>query len=583
MVDCRRIEYRPILEQIGSQRVARSGGSTGSDRSPQGMETTNEAGIGDYFASIRRRRWLMLAVGLPTLAAALILCAELPTYYRSLAVFRFEAPALAQQGAANVDEARKQYLDAYVSKLEDSVLGPDSLAHLRDALHLPTDGDGALATLKRRIRVDVTTERILDPDSARQKDVNSGFTLFYDSRSAKQAQQASQWLADQFIKQARQNRHDRAMQAATFLQSEADKYHTTISGLESRIADFKQQHVGELPESANVTQGEKERAELDLTNVEQELSALRQNRIFLQAQLQQAKAVNPDAVTLLQLQDEYNKKLATYDVNHPDMIALRRQIDALQRGGGVAGGDSLQAQLDTQKAILVQTRQRYSEDHPDVKRLERSIAALQARINAGEKAPPSIAADSPATVQLQTQLNANDSQTAALTERRGRLNAKLATLSGQMIASPQVAKQYEGMLQDLTLARNKYDELLKQKMDSEVTASGALAGSGDEFHLLQPPGRGVPSLKSKAAIAIVGCLLAGILSLGIAMVAESVDQSVRGSRDVIGVLSIAPLVTVPEIRNSRYRRQHRRRLARAVMTVIVGLPLLFAVIALAVR
>jgi uncharacterized protein involved in exopolysaccharide biosynthesis len=34
-----------------------------------------------------------------------------------------------------------------------------------------------------------------------------------------------------------------------------------------------------------------------------------------------------DEGMLAQLQAEYNKKLATYDENHPDMIALRRQID----------------------------------------------------------------------------------------------------------------------------------------------------------------------------------------------------------------------------------------------------------------
>jgi uncharacterized protein involved in exopolysaccharide biosynthesis len=369
------------------------------------------------------------------------------------------------------------------------------------------------------------------------------------------------------------------MQAATFLQAEADKYRATISTLESKLADFKQQHVGELPDSAGVTQGEKERTEIDLTNIEQQLSALRQNRIFLQSQLQQNQAVNPDSDTLRQLQDEYNRKLSTYDANHPDMLALKRQIDTLQRGGGIVGGDSLQAQLETQKAILAQTRQRYSEDHPDVKRLERSIETLQARIASGEKSTQSTSvATSPVAVQLQTQINGNDSETASLTERRARLNAKLISIASTMSASPQIEKQYEVMNRDVGLARDKYDELLKRKMDSEVTAAGALAGSGDEFHLLQPPGEAVRSNKSKAALGVVGVLLAGILSLAAALGAESFDQTVRGSKDLVSLLNLAPLAVVPEIRNSRYLAMRKQRLLRVAISALVGLPLLYGVI-----
>lgn len=546
------------------------------------MEHTKESGLSDYFASFRRRRWLMVGVALPIVAATAILTIVLPTYYASPAAFRFDSTATDSPGGAPTD--RNNYLDAYISKLQDSVLDTASLIKLRDLLHLPGDGDGALGTMQKNIHVDVTTERILDPDSGRQKDVNSGFTVRYDNRSPEKAQQASQWLADQFISQSRQNRHDHAMQAATFLQGEADKYRASISTSESKLADFKQQHVGELPDSANVTQGEKERAELDLTNVEQELSALQQNRIFLQSQLQQSQAANPDSDALRQLQDEYNRKLATYDPNHPDMIALKRQIDTLQRGGGTLGGDSLQAQLETQRAILAQTRQRYSEDHPDVKRLERSIATLQARIASGEKSPQSNSVvTNPVVVQLQTQINANDSQAASLVARRAKLNAKLASIAGQMSASPQIEKQFEVMTRDIGLARDKYDELLKRKMDSEVSAAGALAGSGDEFHLLQPPGPAARSEKSKAAIGIIGVLLAGILAFGAALGAEAFDQSVRGSNDLLSILDVVPLAIVPEIRNSRYLVMRRQRLLRMGFSVLVGLPVLYGVIRLVVH
>jgi uncharacterized protein involved in exopolysaccharide biosynthesis len=519
----------------------------------------------------------MVGVGLPVLLLTVLLTVALPTYYNSLAVFRFETSTMSELEGNKGD--RNNYLDSYVTKLSESVLGRESLEKMRSALKLTPNGD--MAALKKAVHVDMTTERILDPESGRQKDMNSGFTLRYDSESPVLARQGSQWLADQFLAQSRQNRHDRAMEAVTFLQSESDKYRASIAVLETRLADFKQQHVNELPDSAASAQGEKERTEQDLLNVEQELGALQQNRIFLQSQLQQSQATNPDSDTLRQLQDEYSHKLATYDPNHPDMLALKRQIDVLQHGGGVIEGDSLQSQLATQRSILAQTRQRYSDDHPDVKRLQRAIAALETRVAAGEKPARNTISTNPVTVQLQTQLNANESQAASLVARRVMLNAKMAQIVGRMYASPQIAKQYESIERDVALARDKYNELLKRKMDSDVTASSALAGSGDEFRLVQPPGSATPSSKSSVAIGIIGVILAGILSLGAALGAEAMDQSVRGSRDLLSILDIAPLGIVPEIRNSVYLKGRRTRLIRLAASVVVGMPLLYGLIRVA--
>ncbi len=100
-----------------------------------------------------------------------------------------------------------------------------------------------------------------------------------------------------------------------------------------------------------------------------------------------------------------------------------------------ARGLSLKAQLQTQRSILAEARQRYSEDHPDVQRIQRNIESLQARIASGETADVSTAAvDSPMAMQLQTQLNATDTQLAALQARAMELRTKLTGLEGRIVA-----------------------------------------------------------------------------------------------------------------------------------------------------
>jgi hypothetical protein len=138
------------------------------------------------------------------------------------------------------------------------------------------------------------------------------------------------------------------------------------------------------------------------------------------------------------------------------------------------------------------------------------------------------------------------------------------------------------MDRDVALARDKYNELLKRKMDADVTASSALAGSGDEFRLVQAPGKALPSTQSRVAIGIIGTILAAILALGAALGAEAMDQSVRGSRDLISILGVTPLAIVPEIRNSGYLRGRRVRLTRLAVSLLVGIPAIYGLIRVAV-
>ena len=549
------------------------------------METSKDVGLSDYFASIKRRRRLALAIALPIVVGACVLAFTLPTTYSSPAEFRFEKAAIDdnQVGAA----ARNNYVDEYVSKLSESVLSGDKLKALRAELSLYPDimkPAEALTKLKSDIHVEMIKEQFLDPESGHQKDVNSGFRVSYDSRTPANAQKVSQWIADEFVAVSRQKRHDKSVDAAKFLQHQADQYKAQVTELEAKVAVFKQQHVGELPDSAQNTIAEKERLEQDLNNSEAELRTLTQNRTFMASQLQQVPAA-ADSANLRELQDQFARKKTLYDENHPDMIALRHQIETLQRANTMGAGSSLQAELASQKLVLEQFRQRYSDDHPDVRRLQRDIATLEARIAAGEKtdSKPTVSTN-PIAVQLQTQISGIDNQAASLQIRRSELRAKLRQLEDRVIASPQAEKTYEAMTRDLTLSHDKYDELLKRKMEEEFGAAASLNGSGDEFRMVTTPSVPLlPSKPSRAGIVLVGVVLAAMLAFGAALAAEAFDATVRGSKDLGEILGVTPIAVVPDIRNSAFRKQRFREAALFAASMAAVIPVLYFVITLVVH
>jgi uncharacterized protein involved in exopolysaccharide biosynthesis len=232
----------------------------------------------------------------------------------------------------------------------------------------------------------------------------------------------------------------------------------------------------------------------------------------------------------------------------------------------------LQQQLDAQRAVLAEARQRYSADHPDVKRIQRSIETLQARIAAGEGGGTSSSPTTPAAMQLQTQVNAIDTQIAGLQARSAELSGKLGGLEQQIATTPQVEREYQNVTRDLTIARAKYEELLNRQMDAEVTRAAIAGGRADEFRTVQPPMLpNEPAKPQRAVIAVVGMILAIILALTVTVAREALDQTVRGGRDVRDLLAVAPLVAIPSIRNSVALRRRTWRFVTVAACVTAGI------------
>jgi uncharacterized protein involved in exopolysaccharide biosynthesis len=539
-------------------------------------DTLSTPDVSDYVAAIKRRRVLLVSVALPILAIAFALAIGLPDIYVSTGLITFRDATVSGELPTDKERAtrEKSYQDQYVRSLSESVLSPPSLLKLvKDVPQVTEPGETLEDSLKeigRRTRVETVKVPVLDPDSSRERVIISAFTVEYGSRSPETAQKASTWLTNAFLAASRANLQVRAKAAAQFYATQAEQYRKEIAIAEQKLAAFKAKNFGNLPELTDLNLNLMDRTQRDLDDVEQQERSLRQEKVFLEQQLEQARNAGMDEGMLAQLQTEYNKKLATYDENHPDMIALRRQIDTLKAGGGAIDSLSLAAQLQAQKQILAQARQRYSEDHPDVKRIERQIKSLETRIAAGEKNAGNVVG-SPAVVQLRTQINALDTQMSGLERRSGELRTKLDSMQKRVEATPQTEREYKTLTRDLDLAHQKYDEINKAMMDSELTSAAIASGRSDELSLVQAPSLPAkPAKPKRIAIAAIGLMLAVLLSLTAVVVAESVDQTVRGSRDVRRVLDLSPLGVIPEIQDAIAIRRQRWRMATLTACVVVA-------------
>lgn len=551
-------------------------------------EDTATPDLSDYVAAIKRRRMLLASIALPIIAIAIALAVGLPSIYESSGFFTFTDATVPGEmpGNANADAIGRQeeeYRDEFVDSLSRSVMSGENLKQLvKDipaAVPAGADADTAVKDIVRDTSVQPVRTAVLDPNTGRNRDIISGFTVSYDNRNPEIAAQVARWLSNEFILEGRSGRLARARQAEQFYDGETQRYRQQIAQIESRLATFKAKNYDQLPGLTDLNMNIMETTQRDLDNVTQQIAAMRQNRIFLQQQLDAARNQGDDQGLLAQLESEYNRKLATYDPDYPDMIALRQQIDALKEGGGAINSLSLPAQLRSEEQLLAQAKLRYTQNFPDVQRIERQIKILKTRIAHGETYAGN-AVGSPAVIELETELKANETQTQALERQSTQMRQQLTQLSDRVEATPQVEREYKSLALNLQLAQTKYNQLLKNQMDAQLTSQAIASGRSDQINLLYQPG--VPSTPAKPkriAIVVVGLMLAILLGLTAVVIAESIDQTVRGSRDIRRVLAMAPLAVIPEIEDAVTVRRHRLQAAALTACVVLA----SAVVLLAAR
>lgn len=545
------------------------------------MDSDSNAEFSGYLHAIARRKALLFGVAIPIAVLAILLSLALPDLYTSSALVEIDEPSSAQSMAET--SGGESYADQYVTNLKGIVLTDANLRQMAQEHDLypdmADDETAMMKRLRRDISVSIVTTPILDPRTGREREVVDAFTLSFDHRVPGKAQAGAQWLVGAFLAEHRRQRQGRASGAAQFYAKEAERLRTHVASLESKLADFKNKHYGQLPELTEVNMSMMDRAESQLAQNETQMRSLRQERVFLAAQLDQARAQGPQAGTLRQLEDQYARMSSSYDEGHPDMIAMRRQIDSLKYGTSASAGSSLRSQLTAKRQTLAEARQRYGAEHPDIKRLERDIGTLETRIKNGERGDVEMSDGTPMGMQLRAQINAVDSQLGSLAAQNAQLRAKMASIESNVTATPQVEREYGNLTRDLTISREKYEQLLNRQMDAEVSESAIVGGRADEFRLIQAPMMpAAPSKPERLAILFIGLVAAVVLALTVTVAAEALDPKVRGARDIRELLQVSPLVAIPAIRNSRSRRRSAWRFATATASGVIGVWIAFTFI-----
>ena len=472
--------------------------------------------LDDYLAIARRRlAVVVLPLVLAPIVGWLVSYAIRPQYVsRSLVVM--EGQKVAQGGVRPI---AKEDVDQRILLLQQRVLSTAGLARMveRWGLRGGKSLDEAVVNLEQNIAIVPLSAAEIGAQSKTfsPKDV-PGFYIEVTAHDARQSSQVCGEITSGFFEENLKVRDDATQGTTDFLTVQLDEAKRNLDRLDSGLALFKKNHFGELPDD---------------------------------------QSHNMQIVMDLNSQLESNTQLlnrAQQDKTYAESLLARQRSNwaGLQNGENPA---SLQKQLDELQSELIVLRGRYTENHPDVKKAEADLAQVKQRLKAmdsdNNSDPSQAKRREPLEIQqLESQVKREDEVIAQQTAERERLQNQIRLYQGRLALSPGVEEQYKVLTRDYETGQKRYSDLLAKKNDSQMQADLERGLQGEQMMLLNPASVPLhPSSPNRLLFAQFG-LLGGLgLGIGLAVWLEMRDQSIRTEEDVLAVLEIPLLVSLPWI------------------------------------
>lgn len=538
----------------------------------------------DHLNMLRRRRTLALAVSGVLLVIAVAVAVLLPPVYRSTATILIKEQEIPQEF---VRSTVTSFADERIQVISQQVMTRATLLELVDRHGLYGNArqretsEEILDRMRRDIKLTPISAEVTDRRTGSPVKSTIAFTLSYDSESASAAQKIANELTTLYLNENVKNRQQKAAETTSFLDEELARVTRHIAELEQKLASFKERNQGKLPELNLSNQMGSERAAAEIQRLEREIVFLNERTATLQTQLADTKphlpvmgaagAVLDPEDRLKALQMQLSAAIGTFSNDHPDVKRLRREIAVLQAETGEPGDIDRVARRQELEAQLSVLRQKYADDHPDVARVRRQLAAAdEAPAPASVRTPRK--PDNPVYLNLKSQIDTNTAQLISLRKERDELRGKLALFDMRVSASPEVEREYLEIARDMDSSRMRFRELRDKQMQAQVAEQLERERKAERFTLIEPPiYPEKPVRPNRLLIVVMGVLLALVAGVGAALLRESVDRAVHGPRDVMRVLQVPVLAVLPAL---AHPAALRRRARLRVVWVVGGLAVL---------
>jgi polysaccharide chain length determinant protein (PEP-CTERM system associated) len=492
------------------------------------MTENRELTMDDYLAMVRRRLKVILIPALLAPLAGLLVSYGFSPKYTSQSLVLVEGQKVPDNMVQPVITAT---FTQRIATMQQQVLATNRLRPMLERLGVKAEDQGKLI---EQIRQSMSVEPVITDITAAASQSKSsspknkkkpqasapllpGFTVSFTSNNSRQAQQICNELTSLLLEENLQSRIDIVKGTTDFLGRQVDDAKRTLDEQDAKLAAFKKQYMGQLP-----------------SDQENNFRTLMSLNTQLDASTQTLNRAQQDKT--------YTEGLLT------------QQIASWKTSQSSTNPQTLEQQLNSLQAQLLQLQARYTADHPDVIKTKADIAEVQkklAEVNnatgpANDPAEKANAAEPPEIRQLRLQIHQYDGVIKQSTADQRKLESAIQLYQSRTAMSPGVEEEYKQLTRDYDAAQNFYRDLVAKKSTSELATSMENQQQGEQMRILNPANLAdAPSFPNRLFFA-GGGLAAGLgLGIGLGIWLELRDKSIRTERDAAQAMDLPLLVSVP--------------------------------------
>lgn len=453
-----------------------------------------------------RRRWLIMVPFSIALIIGIYFAVVLPRVYEAKTMILVEGQRVPQnyvQSVVTEDTSQR------ITTISQQILSRTNLEKIIKDFNLFSAPqlsqmyiEDKVANLRKRISIDVIRD-------ARR--ATEAFTISFKDRDPERVMRVANGLATYFIDENLKARESQATGTSDFLESELETMRLRLEQLEEKIKNYRKTNMGELPEQLETNLRILERMQEDLSDRQQSLRDARSRLSGLQTQ---ASSREPSVVVI------GGNQQSNEGTSSP--AELRSQLEALQS--------------------------RYTEKHPDILRLKKQIADLEANANANAAQNSESAMLNRVPFEMRQQISEAQREVQLIESEIEALRVQIADYQKRVENIPKREQELLGLRRDYENIQTTYESLLTRKLEADIAVNMERKQKGEQFRIVDPamvPQRPIePDLKKLFLFTIA----AGLgLGAGIALLLEFGIPSYRRPDEIEAQYQIPVLVSIPKL------------------------------------
>ena len=390
----------------------------------------------------------------------------------------------------------------------------------------------------------------LKPIISSRDETIPGFSLAVTLDDPRTAQQVCADVASMFVEEDIRQRERSALGTTTFLQSQLDDAKRKLDEQDSRLAAFKRQNMGMLPEDTQTNLAILSTLNTQLQTITQSLNQAEQSKAYTESLLTQQVQ---EWETMRALTKEIKTGYAIGPAVAPEPNPLEKHLEELEN------------RLSTLQA-------QYSDRYPEIPKVKAEIEIAKKKLMAAappskEKAPAnppdknieSSYAPEPVQIQqLRSQVHSYDAAIELGQHEQAQQEQLIKEYQSRLELSPSVEEGYKGITRDYETALQFYNDLLKKRDQSGMATDLERRQEGEQLRVMDPASLpDEPSFPKKPLFAGGGSALGLALGLALALGFEKGRKRIRTERDVAYYLGAPPFALIPLIEivgNGRHMR-----------------------------